>query len=133
MDKVSVLIIADPQARLANLLTGNVDVVDRVALYDVARLKAEAAVQLISSPLGGTWFANVLNCGKKPFDNKFVRQAINFSIDRDTITKLAYFDLALATQLRYLPTDFGYSEKVTSTYTFDLQRAKQLLAEGAVP
>jgi peptide/nickel transport system substrate-binding protein len=133
LDKVTVKIIADPQARLANLLSGSVDVIDRVPLSDIARLRSEGKVQTLSSPPGGTWFANVLNCAKKPYDNKLVRQAINFSIDRDKINKLAYFDLAPVTQSRYLPTDFWYDEKSAKMYTFDLQRAKQLLTQAGLP
>jgi peptide/nickel transport system substrate-binding protein len=130
VDKVTVKIIADPQARLANLLSGSVDIIDRLPLSDVTRLKAEGKVQIVSSPPGGTWFANVLNCAKKPYDNKLVRQAINFSIDRDKINKLAYFDLAPITQTRYLPADPWYHEKADKFYKFDLQRAKQLLEQA---
>ncbi len=133
VDKVTVKIIPDPQARLANLLGGSVDIIDRVPLSDVARLKAEGKVQIVSSPPGGTWFSNVLNCAKKPYDNKLVRQAMNFSIDRDKINKLAYYDLAPVTQTRYLPTDYWYHEKAATFYKFDLQKAKALLTQAGYP
>jgi peptide/nickel transport system substrate-binding protein len=130
LDSVTVKIIADPAARLANLLSGEVDAVDSLAASDVARLKDGGEIQITNLPVGGTWYANVLNCGKPPYDNKLVRQAMNFSIDRDKINQLAYYGLAPVTQARYLPEHFWYSEPAATFYTFDLERAKALLTEA---
>lgn len=133
VDKVTVKIIADPQARLLNLLSGTVDIIDRPKLSDVSLLNEGGMVETYTSPPGGVWYGNVLNCGKKPFSNKQVRQALNYSIDRAKVSKLAYFGLSPVTQSRYLPTDFWYHEKASNQYGFDLQRAKELLAEGGYP
>ncbi|MEA2523948.1 MAG: peptide/nickel transport system substrate-binding protein [Thermomicrobiales bacterium] len=133
LDQFTVKIIADPQARLANLQSGDVDAVDSLAASDVARLKEGGEIQITNLPVGGTWYANVLNCAKPPYDNKLVRQAMNFSIDRDKINQLAYYGLAPVTQSRYLPDQFWYDEKASTFYTFDLDKAKALLAEAGLP
>ena len=103
LERVTVKIIADDQARIANLLGGSADFVDTVAPSDVVRLKTDKRVQVITPPPGGFWYTNVINTSHKPFDNKLVRQAMNWSVDREKVAKLAYFGLAPATQSRYLP------------------------------
>ena len=82
LDRVTVKIIADDQARIANLLGGSADFVDTVAPSDVVRLKTDKRVQVITPPPGGFWYTNVINTSHKPFDNKLVRQAMNWSVDR---------------------------------------------------
>ncbi len=76
LDSVTIKIIPDPAARLANLLSGDVDAVDALASSDVVRLQDDDRVQIVTVPPGGVWYANVLNSGKPPFDNKLVRQAM---------------------------------------------------------
>ena len=133
LDRVTVKIIADDQARIANLLGGSADFVDTVAPADVIRLKTDKRAQVITPPPGGFWYTNVINTSHKPFDNKLVRQAMNWSVDRAKIAKLAYFNLAPATQSRYLPSAPWYSEAASTMYKFDLARAKALLAQADLP
>jgi peptide/nickel transport system substrate-binding protein len=129
---VTVKIIADPQARLANLQSGSVDAVNALALSDAARLQNDSSLQILKYPPGGTWYANVLNLAHPPFDNKLVRQALNYSLNRETINKLAYYSTGPATQARYLPDNFWYDQKAASTYSFDLNKAKSLLEQAGM-
>lgn len=133
LDAINVKIIADPQARIANLQSGDVDAVDSLAASDAARFQDSDDLQITNLPVGGTWYANVLNCAQAPFDNKLVRQAMNFSIDREKINQLAYYGLAPVTQARYMPDQFWYDEQASTMYTFDLDRAKALLGEAGLP
>ena len=50
---MTVKIIADDQARIANLLGGSADFVDTVAPSDVVRLRTDKRVQVITPPPGG--------------------------------------------------------------------------------
>ncbi len=132
LDSVTVKIIPDPAARLANLLAGDVDAVDSLAASDVARLKDDERIQIVTVPPGGTWYGNVLNCGKPPFDNKLLRQAINYTVDREKINQLAYYGLAPITQSRYLPDVFWFNEEAETFYRYDLDRARELLAQAGM-
>jgi peptide/nickel transport system substrate-binding protein len=133
LDSVTVKIIPDPSARLANLLSGDVDVVDALAASDAVRLRDDDRVQIVTMPPGGAWYANVLNCGKPPFDNKLVRQAINYTLDREKINQLAYYGAAPITQSRYLPDNFWFNPEAETFYSYDLEKARALLAEAGVP
>ncbi len=132
LSSVTVKIIGDPQARLANLQSGSVDAVNALALSDAVRLQNDPSLQISNYPPGGTWYANVLNLAHPPFDNKLVRQALNYSLDRETINKLAYYSTGPTTQARYLPDSFWYDQTAATMYTFDLDKAKSLLNEAGV-
>jgi peptide/nickel transport system substrate-binding protein len=133
LDKVTIKFIPDAQARIANLQAGSLDFVDSLAPSDIVRLQKEGKYQVAAAPPGGFWYCNVMNCAKPPLDNKLVRQALNYSMDREKVAKLAYFNRAPATQSRYLPSSPWYSKPAATRYTFDLTKAKALLQQAGHP
>ncbi|MEA2526318.1 MAG: peptide/nickel transport system substrate-binding protein [Thermomicrobiales bacterium] len=130
LDKVTVKVLADAQAQLANLSAGAVDVVTSVPLADTERLTADANLQVLKYPAGGVWNVVLMNCKKPPLDNKLVRQALNYTIDRETINNLAYFGQFIPTQTRYLSSVPWYSQEADSMYSYDIDKAKALLKEA---
>ena len=129
---MTVRILPDAQARVANLLSGDVQLIEGLAESDVSRLMEDSAVQVAHTVEGGTWHTVVLNCRRPPLDNKLVRQALNYSLDREKINQLAFFGLSPVTQSRYAPDNFWYYEPAATMYTFDLEKAKALLEEAGV-
>ncbi|HOY68860.1 MAG TPA: ABC transporter substrate-binding protein [Candidatus Ozemobacteraceae bacterium] len=69
---------------------------------------------------------------KPPFDNVKVRQAINEAIDREAIVKLVINDRARIARGALPPGILGYNQKLRG-YTYDLARARALLAEAGYP
>jgi peptide/nickel transport system substrate-binding protein len=130
LDAITVRILPDAQARVANLLSGDVQLIEGLADSDVSRLMEDSAVQVAHTVEGGTWRNVVLNCRRPLLDNKLVRQALSYSLDREKINQLAYFDLSPVTQSRYAPDNFWYHEPTATMYTFDLEQAKALLEEA---
>jgi peptide/nickel transport system substrate-binding protein len=133
LDKVTVKIIPDLQSQLANLSAGAVDLVSAIPLADIARLEADSSVQLVKYPVGGVWQCVLLNCKTAPFDNKLVRQALNYTIDREKINQFAYFGQLTTTQTRYLPEIPWFNPEAEAYYSYDLEKAKALLAEAGFP
>jgi peptide/nickel transport system substrate-binding protein len=132
LDKVTVKVLPDPQAQLANLATGTIDVVTSVPLADTERLEADTNLQVIKYPAGGVWNVILMNCKKPPLDKTLVRQALNYTVDRETINDLAYFGQFIPAQTRYLPEVPWYSAEADAVYTFDVEKAKALLAEAGL-
>ncbi|MDF3042907.1 MAG: bacterial extracellular solute-binding s, 5 Middle family protein [Thermomicrobiales bacterium] len=130
LDGVTVRVLPDAQARVANLLSGDVQLIEGLAESDVSRLTEESGVQVAHTVEGGTWHTVVLNTRRPPLDNKLVRQALNFSLDREKINQLAFFGLSPVTQSRYGPDNFWYYEPAAAMYTFDLDQAKALIEEA---
>lgn len=77
----------------------------------------------------------VFNMKQKPFDNVKVRQAINFAIDKDKLVDNLLQGQAIGpANYGITPNTFtGYDIKQINGYTFDLARAKKLLAEAGYP
>ncbi len=106
LDKVTYLIIADSTTRFNNLLSGEVEVQDRVAPTDVAALEARDDLSLISSDsLGYQGITiNLGNAngvtqppGELPEDlasplsrNPVVRRALEMSLDREAINQAVF-------------------------------------------
>ncbi|HQW51855.1 MAG TPA: peptide ABC transporter substrate-binding protein, partial [Tepidiformaceae bacterium] len=74
-------------------------------------------------------FYFTLNPQKAPFDDPKVRQAFALTIDRETLNSVLLYD-AYRVADGFLPPEMpGYTESVSS-YDYDVDRAKQLLAES---
>lgn len=73
-----------------------------------------------------------INCTRKPFDDRRVRQALNLAIDRELITKNVL--LMGETPATYVvpPGMHGYRQQPTSI-GFDVAKAKKLLADAGFP
>ncbi len=133
LDKVIVKPIPDPQSRMVNLLAGSIDGLWGVPLADKAMLEQVEDVVVDESPPGFSFYAFIMNIQEKPFDNQLVRQAMNYAVDRDKINQLAFHGQANMTMLPYAPTSWAYPADLEGFYTFDLDKAKALLAEAGYP
>jgi peptide/nickel transport system substrate-binding protein len=59
-----------------------------------------------------------------------VRQAINYAIDRQSIVDTVKGGLGVVTEQVFSPDSDGYDPAIEGTYDFDLDKAKQLMAEA---
>lgn len=75
-----------------------------------------------------------LNNTVAPLDNKLVRQALSYATDRQTMIDIAYEGLAQPTYLMANTNAFGVTEdQFYNHYEYDLEKAKELLAEAGYP
>ena len=68
----------------------------------------------------------------KPFDNKKIRQAINFAINKDRIEKEAFQGMDHLTD-RIIPLGMPGSSPAKITYSYNPKRAKELLLQAGYP
>jgi len=92
VDEVVFRPITDDNARVANLKSGDVDIINLVPLPQVKELAKEAAQPGSRFKLlehgAMAWTALSLNVTKPPFDNKLLRQAFAATIDRNAIANI---------------------------------------------
>jgi peptide/nickel transport system substrate-binding protein len=91
-DRIVFRTISDDNARVANVKSGDVDIINIVPLPQVRQLSKEAdqpgaRFKLIERG-AIAWTSFSLNVTKPPFDNKLLRQALAATIDRDAIANV---------------------------------------------
>jgi peptide/nickel transport system substrate-binding protein len=137
-DKVIYQPIVDATVRLANLRSGQLDIIERVASHDVATLKAENKFAVARFPLLGYAGINI-NVGKSDVAQKNplgrdprVREAFELSLDRAGIVQVAADGEGVVSNQWVAPSNPFYA-KNDPVPKRNIARAKALLKEAGVP
>ena len=73
-----------------------------------------------------------MNTTVPPLDNKKVRQALNYALDRSRFTDTVFKNIVRPLSLPWDPNSLAYEAAKENFYAFDLDKAKSLLTEGGV-
>ena len=124
---ITVVPIADPNARIAALRSGQVDLVETVPPDAIASLKS-AGFQVRSNvrPAVSIWDFSVLP--DSPFHDVRVRRAANLAVDREGLAKL-HSGAAVAAK-GFVSEDSPWFGNPTFKLRYDPEEAKKLLAEA---
>lgn len=130
IDNLVFAITPDPTARYAKLKKGECHVMIAPNPADIAGMKTDPAVNLLSQPgLNIAYWA--FNVEKPPFDKKEVRQAFNMAIDKAAIIKDVYQGAGQGAINPIPPTIWSYNTEVKD-YAYDPEKAKKMLADAGV-
>lgn len=133
--------ITNPATRTAALLTGEVDIVQDLAVRDVQRVKDTDGFEVVTRP-------SLLNLvlaldvreksptieGDNPMTDRRVREAMARAIDVPTISRVIMNGLSTPSA-QYVPeSHVGYLEGADfhQMYPYDVERAKELMTEAGV-
>jgi peptide/nickel transport system substrate-binding protein len=94
LDEINIAIVRDPQAMSVQLEAGSLDAVMNPLVQDGARLQKDSKYQLVSGDPNGLVINVVVNTTQAPFDNKKVRQALNYAIDRQRFIDTVLLNLS---------------------------------------
>ena len=110
---------------------GEVQGIGRVLPEDLAKVKASTGLKLFSARLTGYTliFLNLKDLELPFFQEKLVRQALLYGIDRQKIVDRVLKGQGLIAHSPILPETWAYDNDV-ARYKYDLERAKDLLAEA---
>ncbi|MCU7817248.1 MAG: ABC transporter substrate-binding protein, partial [Candidatus Thiodiazotropha sp. (ex Rostrolucina anterorostrata)] len=121
----------DATARWLALQKGEVDLIDFPASEDLPAMDENPNIQLIQQAgLNVGYLA--LNTQKKPYDDKRVRQAMNYAINRDEIIEAVYGSAGQPAKNPIPPTMWSYNDSIQA-YPYDVNKAKALLSEAGYP
>ncbi|MBS5062211.1 MAG: ABC transporter substrate-binding protein [Hungatella hathewayi] len=126
-DTVTFRYVADPSARIAALKSGDVDVIDAVPFEYAGELSSDSKINLISKP-GLQVFGIGLNQNNRILQDKTVRQALNYAIDKEAIAKVLFMGYVTPLTGPLAPNTVG-SVSLTP-YHVDIDKANQMLEEA---
>ena len=117
--------------RYAKLKTNECQVMAFPKAADLVQMKNDPNLKLITQDgLNIGYLA--FHTGKKPFDNKLVRQAMVLAVDRAAILKNVYQGNAKQAKNPYPPALWSYNDKIND-YPHDPAKAKALLQQAGLP
>jgi peptide/nickel transport system substrate-binding protein len=132
LDGVQVNIKADAVAMVTELESGAADIVLAPSWRDFGRLKANPNYQAIKVPVPGTFHQFQPNVTFKPLDNKLVRQALTFALDRQRMVDTIFQGETTPESLPWLPSSPAYEADKNNAHAFDLEKTKSLLSQAGV-
>lgn len=121
-------VIPETSTRVAALLSGEVDIITEVPADLIDTLKAKSGVQV--KTVAGTrplWME--MNVKQEPFTDVRVRQALNYSVDKDLIVKKVYNGMAQPLGGPLSPLD-NFADPNLKPYPYDKNKALALLKEA---
>jgi peptide/nickel transport system substrate-binding protein len=138
VDKVVYLPIVDSTVRLANLKSGQLDFIERLAASDVPAVKSDARFKI--SKITEIGYQSItINVGKSELAQKNplgrdprVREAFELALDRDGIVQVVMEGEADVGNQWVAPTNAFYAKNMPIPKR-DVAKAKRLLQEAGVP
>ncbi|MCX5384405.1 ABC transporter substrate-binding protein [Streptomyces sp. NBC_00083] len=131
--KVVIKVVSNPNSALQAVRTGQAEVMGISAnQVDTARA---GGLDVVGSPNAvlGLNLADRNGSSAKPLADVRVRQALNYAVDRDAITKAVVGGHGHSTDEISLPGLDGYAADYDRHYTYDPAKAMRLLAEAGYP
>lgn len=127
--EVTFEIIPDTATQAIALQTGEVNFAS-IESSSMMQLQANPDITIAEVPTSGFTYLS-MNLERAPFDNVKVRQAINYAINRENLVAICYDGEAEVNSNICSKDRFGYSEDQLQ-YTYDPEKAKELLAEAGI-
>ncbi len=123
-------ITKDPTARWAKVQNGECHIMPYPNPADLEAIGKDPNVDLMQQPgLNIGYLA--FNVTKKPFDDKRVRLAVTYAIDKAAILKDVYLGAGQPAKNLIPPTIWGYNDAIVD-YPHDVEKAKELLKEAGL-
>ncbi len=130
-DSIEMLALVDQNARTTALVSGDVDVVDRVDLKTVGLLERNANLN-IHSVAGTQHYTFAMSTNQAPFDDNNVRQALKYAINREEMVEKILFGYGSVGN--DIPVGQGqlYYNTELEQKTYDPDKAKFYLKEAGL-
>ncbi len=122
----------DPNVEYMNLQSGAVQVVDTVPAQDLATLTQNSAFHVINQPsygYQGIW----INVHAAPFNNVYLREALNLAINRQTIVNVLFKGAAVAGYSPFGPVSPAYVRSEDTPPVPNPAAVRKLLQKGGKP
>jgi peptide/nickel transport system substrate-binding protein len=131
LDELRFVQVPEDSTRVLQIQSGEVDGTDAVPFSQVEQLKTDSVADLTLWPSTQTYYIFV-NHQVAPFDDLNVRLALNYAIDRQALVDaVLYGNGQVATS--FMPPASPCWDPNLEGYPYDLEKAKQLIADSKYP
>ncbi|MEA2738729.1 MAG: peptide/nickel transport system substrate-binding protein, partial [Acetobacteraceae bacterium] len=136
-DRVIYHPMTDSAVQVANLHTGNIDLAERVLPTDVAEVKRDPKLRIVTSPalgyLGITFNLANGEQSKAPINqNALLRQAFDAALDRQALSEVVFNGMYLPT-VQAVPPSSPLYVKGLEPLPRDIDKARALVKQSGVP
>jgi peptide/nickel transport system substrate-binding protein len=128
LDELDFQVLTDANARMLQFQAGDLDIATDVPFSQLESLRSNPDVTLLTDAVARIDYMGINN-SRAPWDDKALRQAINYAIDKDSIIQNVLFGGGVLANT-YLPLMAGHDDTVPG-YAFNLDKAKELVATSA--
>ena len=119
--------ITDASTRVATLESGENLLIDEVTEADYARLKADNRFTFVNSPRASHTLGFFMNVTRAPTDEKPVREAVNWAIDRKSIVEKLFFGVHKVSVGPLSEGVWARLAEIETSLGFDPAKAKTIL------
>jgi peptide/nickel transport system substrate-binding protein/glutathione transport system substrate-binding protein len=132
LEKIDFRMIKSDEARVNALRSKSLDMIDFVPWKDIDSLSRNPSYKIASA--GGAFMNVWFNTSKKPFNDARVRKAVSYAIDRNAISKAAFFGHGSPIYGTPTPKESPfYDSGLANTFERNLDKARALLKEAGYP
>lgn len=132
LDKVVIKFMGDATAQFAALKAGDIDIIGSIAAPEMAAgLARDSRFKVTSGTSTGEVIMSTNNKAA-PFDNKLVRQAVAYAIDRQAVIDMVMFGYGTPIGSHWSPSTPYYVD-LTGKFAYNPKKAKELLAKAGYP
>jgi peptide/nickel transport system substrate-binding protein len=129
LDGITFIPLRDDATRVNALRSGAVDMIGYVPWKDMALIERDPRLQLWGTP--GPFMVLMYNVSRKPFDDRRIRQAIGYAVNRQAIVDVVFFGRGAPITGGLIPAGtWAHNADLEGTYKYDPERARKLLAEA---
>ncbi len=129
-DEIVWKIIPEDTSRLVALEGGDVDVIWQPSFHEVRGLELDADFEVATFQTAGLPQGYHPNVTVSPTDEKNVRLALIYALDREEISDLAWFGVTTPAYSSLASTSWAYWEEAEERFGYDPEKANQLLDEA---
>lgn len=132
-DQVIFRAIPEDSTRVAELISGNIDIIANVPPSDWDRVENSGNSVIVNGPSNRNYMIFLRTQEGWPTADVRVREAIDYAINDQAIVDSLLHGGGTPSLTRVNPGDLGANEDLYGKYNYDVEKAKQLLAEAGYP
>jgi peptide/nickel transport system substrate-binding protein len=132
LDEVIYKVFTNGAAKVQNLRSGMLDIIDDTPVKEIPGLQSDPNFAMITE--SGMGYQGLhLNNSRPPFDNKYLRAAVDRAIDREALVKVLFDGYAAPARTAFPKGNLAYNEELNTPVKPNAEEIKELLAQGGKP